>query len=83
MKIIGPRASLRAHDQAHSHARGPMILICQGYAFDQQDVQNVSDAHPCHPERSEDLTDRSDTGRVAGDEVPHVPPCAKRGEVAR
>jgi len=44
-----------------------MILICwQGYASDQHDVQNVSHAHPCHSERSKDLTDRSDTGRVAG-----------------
>ena len=43
---------MRAPDQAHSHAPGPIILIWRGYASDQQDVQNVSDAHPCHPERN-------------------------------
>ena len=41
-------------------------MIWLGCASDRQDVQNVSHAHPCHPERSKDLTERSDTGRVAG-----------------
>jgi len=34
-------------------------------ASDRQDMLNFSHAHPCHPVRK-DLTERSDTGRVAG-----------------
>ena len=54
---------MRAHDQAHSHARGPMILIWQGYASDRQDVQTVSHTYPRHPERSKRLGTTGTRGR--------------------